>query len=267
MKVIITMSGKSERFTEAGYGEKSYLEIFGKTVIEHVVGMFPIDERDLIFLIRNDDEVSKERLPDMFPDAWVAEIEPNRDGPVVSILSADLPIEDDEEVVINYCDLLVHWNYDDFIQVIRQNDWDGCLATHVGWHPHRLYNKSFCFIRNDGDRVLEVQEKQPFTDDIFKEHASNGTYYFKSFDMMKKHFLYTLQGERVNGEYYVTMPYNSMIGHGLKVGLYETSHYICFGTPRDIELLNAWNTILKNSGIENADDLVRSWDYWWENLK
>jgi molybdopterin-guanine dinucleotide biosynthesis protein A len=267
MKVIITMSGQSSRFVEKGYGEKSFIKLLGKTVIEHVVGMFPTAKSNIIFLVRDDDNQARERLPEMFPEALVVPIKPNRDGPVVSILSADLPIQEDEEVVISYCDLLVRWDFRDYIDYCRKNALDGCLASHVGWHPHRLYNDSFCFFRNDGNKILETREKQAFTDDPIQEHASNGTYYFKRFDVMRQHCRYALQGERVNGEYYVTMPYNSMIGHGLKVWLYEADHYICFGTPRDIELLMAWEVIIEQSGIDNDKDLIKAFRYWTQFLK
>ena len=53
MKVIISMSGMSSRFTNAGYNvPKFMIEVDGKTVIEHIVDLYPIDS-DFIFIIND----------------------------------------------------------------------------------------------------------------------------------------------------------------------------------------------------------------------
>ncbi len=51
MKVIISMSGMSSRFTNAGYKEPKFMiEVDGKTVIEHIVDLYPVDS-EFIFII------------------------------------------------------------------------------------------------------------------------------------------------------------------------------------------------------------------------
>ena len=53
MKVIISMSGMSSRFTNAGYNvPKFMIKVDGKTVIEHIVDLYPIDS-DFIFIIND----------------------------------------------------------------------------------------------------------------------------------------------------------------------------------------------------------------------
>ena len=54
MKVIISMSGMSSRFTNSGYTvPKFMIEVDGKTVIEHIVDLYPIDS-DFIFIINDE---------------------------------------------------------------------------------------------------------------------------------------------------------------------------------------------------------------------
>jgi hypothetical protein len=62
------------------------------------------------------------------------------------------------------------------------------------------------------------------------------------------------------------MPYNLMIRDGLKVWLYETEDFICFGTPRDIELLKAWKTILAHAEIATPEELKAAYEYWEKHL-
>ena len=47
--------------------------------------------------------------------------------------------------------------------------------------------------------------------------------------------------ERVNNEFYVTMPYNLMIQDGLNVIHVPVENYMCLGTPKDVELVNYVN--------------------------
>ena len=54
MKVIISMSGMSSRFTRAGYSvPKFMIEVDGKTVIQHIIDLYPVDS-DFIFIINDD---------------------------------------------------------------------------------------------------------------------------------------------------------------------------------------------------------------------
>ena len=51
MKVIISMSGLSSRFAAAGYNiPKFMIEVDGKTVIQHIVELYPKDS-DFLFLV------------------------------------------------------------------------------------------------------------------------------------------------------------------------------------------------------------------------
>ena len=53
MKVIIPMSGMSNRFSSAGYTIPKYLiEVDGKKVIEHIVKLYPEDS-EFVFIIND----------------------------------------------------------------------------------------------------------------------------------------------------------------------------------------------------------------------
>ena len=50
MKVVIPMSGMSSRFIAAGYTIPKYLiEVDGKTVIEHIIDLYPKDTRVCLY--------------------------------------------------------------------------------------------------------------------------------------------------------------------------------------------------------------------------
>jgi hypothetical protein len=213
-------------------------------------------------VVRRNSILANSILNELFDKSHIVLIDPNDDGPVVSLLSANLDnlISSQEEVVISYCDFYMHFNLGDMLGYMRSLNADGGIVTHSGFHPHRLYNSSFAHLRQSGCDVLEVKEKGCFTDDNMKEPASSGIYYFRRFGDMDRYFRVCVDtGCRVNNEFYVTMPFNGMIADGLRVVAYCVDNYICLGTPRDLHLVRAWHTILDSVGDADVLPVYRYW--------
>lgn len=267
MKIIMTLSGNSDRFVSKGYTIKPLIKIDDKTIFEYALDMFKsniISESDFIFLVRNDD-ISTFGIEQMIlsnKKGKIFGIKKNNLGPVYSISNIFKDIPDNEEIVVSYCDFTQNWNFEEFISFCRKNNVDGCVVTHKGFHPHKLYNKSFAFLKTNGDDVLQIQEKKPFTESDINEPASNGIYYFKSGNLLKKYFQKLIDLKIcVNGEYYVTLPYNLMIEDKLKVLHYNTDDFICLGTPEDVICFESWINILKYNKIQK-ENINQVFDYW-----
>ena len=235
MKLIITMSGSSKRFTDVGLPHKLFMNVCGKPVIERLLSIYSNVPDDDKYVVKQ-----KDMCLDSYCDGMnVVGITPNKDGPVASILDADLNIDDNEPVIISYCDFWMKFNALLFLFQCKLCNADGAIVSHSGFHPHRLYNSSFCYLKTKGTKVLAVQEKKPFTENPMNEAASSGIYYFRSFGMMKNYFKKLMDSNtRVNNEFYVTMPYNLMIEDGLNVIHVPVQNYMCLGTPQDVELVN-----------------------------
>lgn len=238
MKVIITMSGHAKRFTSAGYPHKLFVDVMGKPAIERFLSIFKnVPDEDKFIIKQNELDVSG-----YCDNMNVINIEPNTDGPVKSIIDANLRIDDNEPVIVSYSDFWIKFNPHIFAYLCSLCNADGAIITHSGFHPHRLYNNSFCYLRTKGSKVLEVKEKSSFTDHPMSEPASSGVYYFKSFGLMKRYFKNLIYSDiRVHGEFYVTLPYNTMIKDGLNVIHFPVENYMCLGTPQDVELVNYVN--------------------------
>ena len=66
MQIVIPMSGFGERFRRAGYTvPKPLVRIEGKTIIEHVVDMFPGD--NYFIFICNKDHLASADMNDVLP--------------------------------------------------------------------------------------------------------------------------------------------------------------------------------------------------------
>ena len=142
MKVIISMSGLSSRFAAAGYDiPKFMIEVDGKTVIQHIIELYPVDSDFL--LIINDDHKKDQELVDYLDNLKVdnitlCSVPVHKKGPVFSINAFEHHIQDDEQVIVNYCDFSMDWDYYDFEEFVNTNDCDGCVVCYTGFHPHML---------------------------------------------------------------------------------------------------------------------------------
>ncbi len=247
MKVIISMSGMSSRFTNAGYTiPKFMIDVDGKKIIEHIVDLYPIDS-DFLFII-NDEHAKDEELCEFLENLDIDQltlcsVPTHKKGPVFSVNEFEHHIQDEEQVIVNYCDFSMDWDYYDFEEFVNTNDCDGCVVSYTGFHPHMLGGDNYAFCKVDEDnKILEIREKQPFTDNKMGEFASTGTYYFKKGKYVKKYFKELLEKDiNVNGEYYVSLVYNLLIEDGLINFVYEIPHMLQWGTPLDLDMYRQWS--------------------------
>ncbi len=252
------MSGTGKRFMDAGYKQlKPLVTVDEKPMISYVISMFP-GEHKFTFICNVEHLESSNMeaiLKELLPDCRIMPIKAHKKGPVWAVAECKNAIEDDEEVIVNYCDFFSYWDYEDFLRYTRERNAAGCIPSYRGFHPHMLGTDNYAFIRDRDQWLLEIREKMPFTDKRMSEFASNGTYYFQKGSYVKKYFdrLIELNIE-VNGEYYVSMVYNLMIEDGLPVSVYEVQHMLQWGTPKDLEEYQSWSDYFRSSMNKTGDE-------------
>ncbi|MDC0253351.1 NTP transferase domain-containing protein [Bacteriovoracales bacterium] len=257
MKIIIPMSGIGKRFLDSGYKEPKFLiNVDGKPIIEHIIDLFP-GEEDFIFIC-NKDHLRFSNLEDILrkkaPKARIVSIEPHKLGPVYAVSKVFEEIDDDKEVIVNYCDFGTYWDYRDFLKHTRERGADGAVPSYKGFHPHMLGIKNYAFIKEEGQWMKAIQEKRPFTENRMNEYASNGTYYFKKGSYVKKYFKEIMdKGITVSDEYYVSMVYNLLTRDNLKISVYEIQHMLQWGTPDDLAEYVKWSEYFKKQVLDNKD--------------
>jgi len=246
MQLIIPMSGIGKRFSSAGYTTpKPLIEVDGKPMIEHVVELFSGVE-NVTFIINdlhNSTTDMNKILRRIKPSCKIFEVPcGSKAGPVDVVASIFDKINDHEEVIVSYCDYGAVWSFNAFLENARQTNAAGSIACYRGFHPHMLGSDNYAFVREQNGVMLEIKEKEPFTDKRMNEYASNGTYYFRSGSILKKYFSKLIEsGKTVNGEYYVSLVYNLMVQDSLRVNVFEVSKMLQWGTPYDLEIYNGWS--------------------------
>lgn len=251
VQLVIPMSGIGKRFIDAGYSDpKPLIEVDGKPIIQHVVELFP-GVSDIIFIC-NEKHLAETNMRSILlsivPNAKIHSVPVNnRRGPVDAVLKISDYIDDNKEVIVSYCDYGTNWNFTEFLNEVRSSNSDGAIACYTGFHPHMLGSDNYAFCRAEKNIVLEVREKQPFTNDKMSEQASNGTYYFKSGSIVKKYFQELVDSNiNVNGEFYVSLVYNLLIRDGLKVTTSLIKNMLQWGTPYDLEIYKGWLNCFNN---------------------
>ena len=252
--IIIPMSGIGKRFIDFGYKDpKPLIQVDDKHIIEHVINIFP-NEKKFIFIC-NDKHLKETNmrkiLNDICPTGVIYEVPvEGRMGPVHAVSLIFDKIPDEEEIIVSYCDYGTYWNYKEFLKDTNDKNAEGAIACYKGFHPHMLGTDNYAFLKEteNGSRLMEkIQEKKPFTNDRMNEYASNGTYYFKNGNILKKYFQKLMDLKiKVNNEYYVSMVYNLLVEDGLKVNIFEIEHMLQWGTPHDLEIYKNWSRYFKN---------------------
>lgn len=241
------MSGFGERFRRAGYAvPKPLIEIDGKPIIAHVIDMFP-GEQDFIFICNQDhldnpDYRMEAMLRQYCPTGRIVAIPPHKLGPVHAVRQVERLIDPDRPVVVNYCDFTCFWDWQHFKGFVARTACAGAIPAYRGFHPHTLGSTNYAYMREAAGWVLDIQEKQPYTDNRMEEFASSGTYYFASGRVMSEAFRMTMeQGLNVGGEYYVSLTYKPLLAAGEPVAVYPLQHFMQWGTPEDVAEYNEWS--------------------------
>lgn len=241
-QLVIPMTGVSSRFTAAGYPKPKYLlDVDGQTVIEHVIDMYA-GWTDVLFIC-NDDALAdaslglRELLLGKVPTAEVVGVPTVRKGPAWAILQARDHIAQDRPVVVNYCDFTAVWDADGFAALLAGGEVAGAIPCYTGFHPHMVHSTSYAYVKlADDGSVVDIQEKQPWTDSPMDELASSGTYGFDSGARLLAAIEEQVRREDTLGdEFYLSLTYRNLLDAGAVVRPFPVAHFMQWGTPQDFE--------------------------------
>lgn len=248
IQLVIPMAGSSEMFRDfpaSGYvGPKWLIPIDGKPMIQHVTEQFP-GVTDILFICREEDIGGFPTLESL--GGKVVTVKEVRGGPVNTVLQASDHIADDKEIIISYCDHGMVWDFASFINQARTGDFDGSMTCYRDFHPHMLGTANLYTFCLGTDRLLEVQDKQPFTEEREGQFVSSDIFYFKTGRLLKEYFQKSnsLVPPVANG--FVALVYNLMLEDGLDVCIHEVEKMLLWATPEDLRTYNRW------SGYFNQD--------------
>lgn len=251
-QIVVSMSGFGERFRRAGYKlPKPLIEVEGKPIIEHVVEMFDKTCEFIFICNREHLEEPEFQMEDILkriaPNGKIIAIEPHKLGPVYAFTKAEEYIDKNLPTIINYCDFTCYWSFEHFKEYVLKTECDGSIPCYTGFHPHMLGSVNYAYVKCNGTKILDIQEKQPYTNNPQSEYASSGTYYFKSGALALEYAHKTIEQDiNLNGEYYASLMYKPALAEGKNIEVYEIMHFMQWGTPQDLAEYNYYSNMFRS---------------------
>ncbi len=221
MNIVIPAAGRGQRFREAGYDSKPFIDVGGKPMLLAVAENLRLAGARVIWLVRQGEH---ERARALKQDATIVPVHGLTQGAACTVLLAGEYIDNDEPLIIANSDQLL----DVSIQPFAESDlWDGWMIV------FRAGGSKWSYARCDDHMyVREVAEKMEIS-----ELATAGIYYFRhgsdfcaaAREMIRKDI-------RVGGEFYVAPVYNELILAGKQIRAYkiDPSQMHGLGTPEDL---------------------------------
>ena len=128
------MSGTGERFRRAGYDlPKPMIEVEGRTIISHVVDMFPGDH-EFTFVCNNDHLIDRSlgmaaELNSLHENVTIVGIDSHKKGPGYAVMQVFNQLDLSSPLVINYCDFTCYWDFADFVSFTEETGCDGAIPS------------------------------------------------------------------------------------------------------------------------------------------
>jgi NDP-sugar pyrophosphorylase family protein len=143
-------------------------------------------------------------------------------------------------------------------------NYSAAIPSFKGFHPASFGNTKYAYLKvNENMEMIDLREKNSFTEDRINEYASAGIYYFNSWNLFKE----SAEELMKNGfgdlnEAYVSLLNNIIVKKGEKIKVTEVEKFICWGTPEDLSLYQFWSEyFLKNSNLvqyQSSDEIYDS---------
>jgi len=257
-QVVIPMTGIGQRFIDAGYSEiKPLINVIDRTIIDHVLSMFSSATK--VVCVISKDHAQKKALTDEIlrvrPDANIVEIPQHKLGPGHAILSAKNKIDENLPTLVSYCDWAGIWQVEMMLKQLET--FSGSILTYTGFHPHMIRSTKFAYVRKLNDQVIDIQEKNPYTDTPMNEEASSGCYGFATGSLMLNAIREQIKNkDELRGEYYISLTYKTLLKNGHKIGTVLMEKFAQWGTPEDLKDWIYWNNsinALPGNAIEKIE--------------
>ena len=241
MNIVIPMSGTGSRFIEAGYKTiKPLINVFDKAIVKYIVEKFDFED-NFIFICRQEHldnpKINLNNfLKTLAVNVKIHAVKNHKLGPVHSILEVSKHLNQNEEIIINYCDFDWRWNYTSFKSWLKKEKPDAAICVYSGFQPHYINPAPYAHVKCDQHHLIAIKEKESFTNYRHEEPAASGTFYFKSGKLLIEACNWLKnKNETINGEFYVSLIFNYFPIKGSRCLLYYIDHFMQWGTPEDLQ--------------------------------
>lgn len=243
---LIPLAGRGQRFVNEGYlTPKPLLKIGGIPMIVQAANSLPKTEKMAFAVLKEhlDSFDIASILKTNFPRCIIKEIAQVTEGQAITCEQGLQSIEENQAVFIGATDNGMLYNTEKLFHLIYTDQADAVIFTHRNYVSSAISPEMYGWVATDNDDATHLSVKAPLSDTPYNDHALVGSFYIKTVKIFRDGLQQLKQkGIRVNGEFYVDSVMHELILMGYKVKVFQVEHYICWGTPRDYEAFNYWQS-------------------------
>jgi len=244
--LILPMVGEGKRFSSQGYNKiKPLINVSGKPMALQALSDLP--ETDLQnFILRKDLkdlDILKAELNKTSKKPHFSILESITDGQATTSVEGSKDLSRDSQVTIAACDNGMNYDPDLFNKMLQDDSIDIIVWAARGYPGAKRSPENYGWINCDSkglinDISVKIPLLNPSIDPIvvgaftFKKLS----YFIEAVEHMKS------REAKVNEEYYIDMAINDAIQLGFNCRIFEIEHYICWGTPEDLQTFEYWQS-------------------------
>lgn len=240
---IIPMAGNGQRFIDAGYSTpKPLIKVKGQYMFKKAVDSLPTPDH-WIFICQ--DKHIKESgidiiIKNYFPNSDIVITDGLTSGQATSTMKAIEKVGCKDNILIGTCDNSMFYKNQYLSKLIENND---VLVWTFRNNKSVLQNPDmYGWVKTDSNEKAKfISCKKAISKTPLNDHAIIGTFNFKNASVFINSYQSMINKSlTVNNEYYIDTLVNESINLGYNVSAYEVCSYVCFGTPKDVNIYNSF---------------------------
>ena len=261
--ILVTMAGSGARFAKEGYTDpKSLIDVDGEPMVRRVLRSLPRAGRRVV-VCRT--ELARHRAFHSAVDdpgsATLQLVTADRptDGQASTCLLARDCLDPLQPVLVAPCDTVVAYDEKKYEALTACPEVD-CLVWTFQNHPHANRNpEQYAWVVAAGDgAVRQIICKQPPHGDLRKANGVTGIFWFRrAMDLMENAEQLIASQSRVKGEFYLDSVIPLLIQKNFRVLCFPIRHYICLGTPDDVQTYQYWAPYFRQLQAQRSGEILR----------
>ena len=233
----LPMAGAGNRFKADGFSiPKPFLIVNDNYMVDQAEYCLPKTDKTVYACLKS--HMSMLPLEDYNHVVWIDDV---LDGQACTTEKIMNEIDDDTSILLSACDNGVLYDSDKFADLIEDPQNDIVVWSYRNNYTAYRNPDMYSWLDVDGDDIKGVSVKKFPGGNPVDEYAIVGTMFFRNKDVYLQSLLQTYEKNvRTNGEFYVDSILNEAINLGYTVKNFEVDHYICWGTPDDLNTYRYW---------------------------
>ena len=233
----LPMAGAGNRFKTNGFSiPKPFLIVNDNYMVDQAEYCLPKTDKTVYACLKS--HMSMLPLEDYSHVVWIADV---LDGQACTTEKIMNEIDDDTSILLSACDNGVLYDSDKFADLIEDPQNDIVVWSYRNNYTSYRNPDMYSWLDVDGDDIKGVSVKKFPGGNPVDEYAIVGTMFFRNKDVYLQSLMQTYEKNvRTNGEFYVDSILNEAIDLGYTVKNFEVDHYICWGTPDDLNTYRYW---------------------------